>query len=68
MSNFNMMGAFDPEFADEEIYECEGARNCLMGMGITSENVAAAYGVTREQQDQLAVESNAKAVAADKLL
>jgi len=63
-----MMGAFDPEFADEAIYEDEGARNCLMGMGITSENVAAKYGVTRLQQDQMAVESNAKAVAADKLL
>lgn len=37
-----------------------------MGMGVTSENVAAKYGVTREVQDAFAVNSHAKAVAADK--
>ena len=35
-------------------------------MGITSENVAAEFGVSREKQDQLAVESHAKAAAAMK--
>ncbi len=33
-------------------------------MGITAENVAAKYGITREAQDQLAYESQVKAVAA----
>jgi acetyl-CoA C-acetyltransferase len=33
-------------------------------MGITAENVAEKYGITREQQDQLAAESQAKAVKA----
>lgn len=33
-------------------------------MGITAENVAEAYGITREQQDQLAAESQKKATAA----
>lgn len=33
-------------------------------MGITAENVAAAHGITREMQDELAVESQQKAVAA----
>ena len=33
-------------------------------MGITAENVAAKYGITREQQDQLAAESQEKAIKA----
>ena len=33
-------------------------------MGITAENVAAKYGITREAQDQLAFESHSKAIAA----
>jgi len=37
-----------------------------MPMGITSENVAAEFGVTREMQDQMAVDSHAKAARAIK--
>jgi len=37
-----------------------------MGMGITSENVAKEYGITRDQQDSMAVASNAKALAQEK--
>lgn len=33
-------------------------------MGITAENVAAQYGITREEQDQLAAESQTKAIKA----
>ncbi|MBP2636687.1 MAG: acetyl-CoA acetyltransferase [Firmicutes bacterium] len=33
-------------------------------MGITAENVAAKYGITREAQDELAAQSQAKAIAA----
>lgn len=33
----------------------EQARDCLLPMGITSENVAQRYGVTREEQDHAAV-------------
>ena len=40
------------------------ARNMLLPMGITSENVAEAYGVDRDMQDKMAVESHAKAVHA----
>jgi acetyl-CoA acyltransferase len=35
-----------------------------MSMGITAENVAKKYGVTREEMDQMAVESHAKAAKA----
>lgn len=47
-----------------EIFLNQEAKDCLLPMGITSENVAAAYNITREEQDQLAVRSHAKAAAA----
>ncbi|XP_030476992.1 3-ketoacyl-CoA thiolase 2, peroxisomal [Syzygium oleosum] len=40
------------------------AQNCLLPMGVTSENVAHRFGVTRQEQDQAAVESHRKAAAA----
>lgn len=33
----------------------ENAQNCLLPMGVTSENVAQRFGVSREKQDQAAV-------------
>ncbi|KAI4311376.1 hypothetical protein MLD38_036279 [Melastoma candidum] len=42
----------------------EQAQNCLLPMGVTSENVANRFGVTRQEQDQAAVESHRKAAAA----
>uniref|UniRef100_S4S060 Acetyl-CoA acyltransferase 1 n=1 Tax=Petromyzon marinus TaxID=7757 RepID=S4S060_PETMA len=43
------------------------ARDCLIPMGVTSENVAERYGITREVQDALAVASHQKAARATKL-
>ncbi|KAF3773823.1 3-ketoacyl-CoA thiolase 2 [Nymphaea thermarum] len=40
------------------------AQNCLLPMGITSENVAHRYAVTRQEQDQASVESHRRAAAA----
>ncbi|XP_047311561.1 3-ketoacyl CoA thiolase 1, peroxisomal-like [Impatiens glandulifera] len=40
------------------------ARDCLLPMGMTSENVAIRYGVTREEQDHAAVLSHKRAAAA----
>ena len=37
---------------------------CLIGMGETSENVAEKYGISKEKQDHMAVESNRKAYEA----
>ncbi|KAE9592393.1 putative acetyl-CoA C-acyltransferase [Lupinus albus] len=42
----------------------EQAQNCLLPMGITSENVAHRFGVSRTTQDQAAVESHRRAAAA----
>ncbi|KAK4165635.1 Thiolase, N-terminal domain-containing protein [Cladorrhinum sp. PSN259] len=44
--------------------QVKDARDCVMSMGITSENVAERYGVSREDQDALAVESHARAARA----
>uniref|UniRef100_A0A453Q2Q7 acetyl-CoA C-acyltransferase n=2 Tax=Aegilops tauschii subsp. strangulata TaxID=200361 RepID=A0A453Q2Q7_AEGTS len=46
------------------VIELQKAQDCLLPMGITSENVAQRYGVTREEQDKAAVESHARAAAA----
>ncbi|CAJ2504761.1 Uu.00g121550.m01.CDS01 [Anthostomella pinea] len=40
------------------------ARDCIMPMGLTSENVAARYGVGRREQDEFAVESHRRAAKA----
>ncbi|XP_061361817.1 3-ketoacyl-CoA thiolase 2, peroxisomal [Gastrolobium bilobum] len=42
----------------------EQAQNCLLPMGVTSENVAQRFGVSRQEQDQAAVESHRRAAAA----
>lgn len=42
------------------------ARDCLMGMGLTSENVAERYGVPRGRQDEFAARSHQRASEAQK--
>ncbi|KAG9777192.1 beta ketoadipyl CoA thiolase, TH2, partial [Aureobasidium melanogenum] len=44
----------------------ENARDCIMPMGLTSENVAKRYGVNREDQDAFAAESHKRASKAQK--
>lgn len=41
-----------------------GALECIMPMGITSENVAQDFSISRQEQDQFSVASNEKAVRA----
>lgn len=54
----------DPDQIHESVFDHEGARNCLMPMGQTSENVATKFGINRETQDKFAVASHAKAAQA----
>jgi acetyl-CoA acyltransferase 1 len=42
------------------------AKDCMIPMGVTSENVAERYGITRAQQDELAVVSHTRALQAQK--
>ncbi|KAF1365433.1 3-ketoacyl-CoA thiolase B [Lizonia empirigonia] len=50
-----------PEMKDSPVKE---ARECIMNMGITSENVASRYGVNRADQDAFAAESQHRAAKA----
>lgn len=50
-----------PEMKDSLVKE---ARDCIMSMGITSENVAERYGVSRADQDAFAAESQKRAFKA----
>uniref|UniRef100_A0A0E0K6W8 acetyl-CoA C-acyltransferase n=1 Tax=Oryza punctata TaxID=4537 RepID=A0A0E0K6W8_ORYPU len=47
-----------------KVNEVQKAQDCLLPMGITSENVAHRFGVTRQEQDQAAAESHRRAAAA----
>lgn len=51
----------DDTSINPKVFDNTHARGCLVPMGITSENVAARFGVSRVQQDALAVASHAKA-------
>merc|ERR1712130_44068 len=53
-----------PVKMSDEIMSNEEATDCMLPMGITSENVAKKYNVTREKQDAFAAESYKRAAAA----
>lgn len=61
MTQFDFSKAFDPPFLSQNVKDHPIASKCQIPMGITSENVAARYGVTREQQDRFAAGSQLKA-------
>lgn len=44
----------------QQISDFQLAMDCTIPMGITSENVAERYNISRAKQDQLAVQSHAK--------
>ena len=69
MSQFNLAKSIsiDPSTLDPRIMQNQLAKDCMIPMGITSENVAERYGITREMQDQMAVESHAKAARAQEM-
>jgi len=66
MTMFDMQSSLEPEKISEAVFEHPVARLTLLGMGQTSENVAEKFGISREKQDRLAVESHRKASEAQK--
>merc|ERR1712151_911760 len=66
MSMYNMTSGMDLNKLSQNIGNNDLASACLMPMGITSENVAEAYKIPRDRQDQLAAASHAKALEAQK--
>ncbi|KAL2642271.1 hypothetical protein R1flu_009858 [Riccia fluitans] len=55
--------AFDGQ-VNPKVESCQSAADCMLPMGITSENVAARFQVTREDQDRAALVSHQRAAAA----
>lgn len=49
MSLFSMEAVVDPNILSNDVFEVEGARNCLMNMGLTAENVAKRFKVSRNE-------------------
>jgi acetyl-CoA acyltransferase 1 len=66
MTMFDMQAGLDPEKISDSVFDHPHARNTLLSMGQTSENVAEKWGISREKQDRLAVESHRKAFEAQK--
>jgi acetyl-CoA C-acetyltransferase len=53
-----------PEDQNEQLQGNDGRPDAFIAMGLTAENVAQRYGVSREQQDEYAQRSQERAVAA----
>jgi acetyl-CoA acyltransferase 1 len=51
MSLASMEAGVDPNNLSSKVFDHPVAQLCLMPMGITSENVAEKYNVSREKQD-----------------
>jgi len=66
MTMYNMASGMDFSKFSSKIGDNACAAACMMPMGITSENVAAAYNISKDQQNSLAVASHKKAIAAQK--
>ena len=63
---FGWGGGSLPDGFSPSVLANQESSDCLIPMGITSENVAADFGVSRERQDKFAAESFQKAAAAQK--
>lgn len=64
MSMFDMNGMIAPDKLSDDLFENESASNCLIPMGLTSENVCEKFGLNRQKLDQFAYESHMKAKSA----
>ncbi|XP_069503785.1 3-ketoacyl-CoA thiolase, peroxisomal [Ambystoma mexicanum] len=56
-----------PGDVSSRMLDVPNARDCLIPMGITSENVAERYGVTRQKQDAFAFSSQQRAAKAQRI-
>jgi len=59
LSPFRWEGSMNPR-----VFLNKQAKDCLLPMGITSENIVERYGVTRKEQDELSAMSHKRAAAA----
>ncbi|RPD58815.1 thiolase [Lentinus tigrinus ALCF2SS1-7] len=63
---FGYGGGAMPDGFSEAVLSCKEAEDCLIPMGITSENVAKDFNISRQVQDEFAAKSFQKAAAAQK--
>ncbi|KAL1942991.1 hypothetical protein VTO73DRAFT_4662 [Trametes versicolor] len=63
---FGYGGGAMPDGFSDVVLSCKEAEDCLLPMGLTSENVASDYGISRAVQDAFAAKSFQKAAAAQK--
>ncbi|KAF4075707.1 hypothetical protein AMELA_G00222000 [Ameiurus melas] len=66
VESMSLRSVGNPGDLSSRLMDSEKARECLIPMGITSENVAERYGVSREKQDSFACSSQHKAARAQK--
>ncbi|XP_034043894.1 3-ketoacyl-CoA thiolase, peroxisomal [Thalassophryne amazonica] len=66
VESMSLRSASNPGDLSSRLVDNEKARDCLIPMGITSENVAERFGVSREKQDVFACSSQQKAARAQK--
>ncbi|XP_068451765.1 3-ketoacyl-CoA thiolase, peroxisomal [Clinocottus analis] len=64
VESMSLRGMGDPGDLSSRLPDIDRARDCIIPMGITSENVAERFGVSREKQDAFAVSSQLKAARA----
>nr|XP_033479808.1 3-ketoacyl-CoA thiolase, peroxisomal [Epinephelus lanceolatus] len=64
VESMSLRGMGDPGDLSSRLTDNDKARDCLIPMGITSENVAEKFGVSREKQDAFALSSQQKAARA----
>lgn len=64
VESMSLRGIGDPGDLSSRLPDIDKARDCIIPMGITSENVAERFGVSREKQDAFAVSSQQKAARA----
>jgi acetyl-CoA acyltransferase 1 len=62
MSNHDMMQAVGT--LNDKVFAHDKAKNCLISMGQTSENVVEKYNISRDEQDKFALRSQQKAYKA----
>uniref|UniRef100_A0A8C6XLX9 Acetyl-CoA acyltransferase 1 n=1 Tax=Naja naja TaxID=35670 RepID=A0A8C6XLX9_NAJNA len=67
VESMSLRSTDDPGDVSSRIMDFSKARDCLIPMGITSENVAERFGISREKQDAFALSSQQKATRAQKL-
>ncbi|KAJ1099397.1 hypothetical protein NDU88_004498 [Pleurodeles waltl] len=67
VESMTLRSASKPGDVSSRMLDHPKAKDCIIPMGITSENVAERFGVTREKQDAFALSSHQKASRAQRL-